>query len=1570
MAKSLQQLLTEYDKTNKEISFTEFVDKETRGQEKTSGARALVVDSNYLNPLVENASLEKEKTYTTFRGDELIKNAPETTLTQTVKQSIPQEPRRIVADITDMLVGGTASLAYDVGSFFNISDIKLPDKFKTKVKDSYQIAMGETFGYDILEAQQDEDGEYKYDLQKPETITGNLTSTLTAFYGSFKKGQNPIKALTTPKPKKGRPPKEDSPAYFKQLKKQRRIGTAQNLAAAEFAGQIVLDPEEGRLAYDLGKWAGQNDIILLDTIFEYLDLEDPAEQSAMENRLGLLTESLTTGGIIVGGFNLFIKTLQGIRAGGSVAINQFKKTANAGRENTNAFQVKEELKPNKVFEPTKLPSLIENSVFGQATQSTVDFVRKVVAQGFTSKGIKSEKMFSIINQADNAKIATAQSTLDTVARIEYGLRRAAKEIASNPLSRKNRNAYDELNNKFRAYLTGSVKLTELPKYLQPIAQKIRTDVDKLSKKMTTGRGADYISEELQNTIKNNVGTYLRKTYEIFENPQWSPSRAVKLDAINYIAKSLRRTNGYREVKDGATDADRYAEATKRVNKLLKDSKGQTSTNINNSVRTHLNQMFGTKQAEKLFANRKNIAPEIRALLGETTAGTTSVYRTLTTMSNYLTDIKMYDEILAAGQGKYFFDDNIKRANTVKIQGKQFHALEGKYTTPEIAEMFQKQSESKNKYLQAWDKLLVLKGFGQASATVLNNITHIRNTIGQSIIMAENGLNPFGAETSASFKVLVNNFKDIKNQDEAVKELYLKYQRLGLVNQNVKVGEFKRTINEAALGQDQLTGMISNSLTKRGVGAITGGVKKVYKKTEQLYVAEDDLFRIAAYEKELLTLKEANTLVKTKLTTEQLERKAAEIIRDTMPTYDLIPDAAKALRRLPVGNFFAFSAERFRNTFHTYKRGIEEISSGNDVLAKRGFERLAAKTAIGLGGSTAVVESSKLLYGITEEQDKAYKDLLVPTWSKDGSIGYYRNDKGELLFYDLAYTDPDAPVLELIRSSYNELIRTDKPLRDATDILYDATKEGMKTFFKPYVSEALLVQATMDAVFNKGETESGSRIPGWNAAEPNVMDNLSAAFNYTVNTLIPAAYKNIFPDIELGPVKLGKKGNLSELIYREVTDRPQVRRFDGSEKDLNLDLLANTTGFRLYKIDDKSLEVALSFKTRNFSNKRELYKKGLLNDIQYGDTYEDVLDQFIRTNTDYYAASAEFNKAILAAQVLDVDIMYFTKSLQGTNQELNALKGGDLYFDPLKLKAYQLTDIMDKVSSTTNIPDFESFQIQLYKIQEQFSALPLLELPEAAQKLNTKTDFPEREQKFTGGLIDPKFPVSDVAENPASRDIANQLDSFEDIANDKNPYKKDMERLGFNEGKKAAIDNWYATQQKNKRLNSERNAAQYVQAQINRLANRFGIEYSEEALENFNKFKRILSTAESDNRQTTQNKYEQYEGASQDALKNLLDNADKNQIDKEWLQSIDPTQPETWDDGQADTMMLGYILSQKGTDEHVSQILQGNFGTNEKGPVRNLYENNWVRAKFGGEYESINPNSDPEANFKRAMDLNL
>lgn len=77
-----------------------------------------------------------------------------------------------------------------------------------------------------------------------------------------------------------------------------------------------------------------------------------------------------------------------------------------------------------------------------------------------------------------------------------------------------------------------------------------------------------------------------------------------------------------------------------------------------------------------------------------------------------------------------------------------------------------------------------------------------------------------------------------------------------------------------------------------------------------------MWRIAGFNKELDTLRKAYPNRSDAL----LKQEAANIIRDTMPTYDLIAPGIQKLRRLPIGNFFSFTAEQYRNNYNTLLRG--------------------------------------------------------------------------------------------------------------------------------------------------------------------------------------------------------------------------------------------------------------------------------------------------------------------------------------------------------------------------------------------------------------------------------------------------------------------------------------------------------------------------------------------------------------------------------------------------------------------------------------------------------------------------
>ena len=84
----------------------------------------------------------------------------------------------------------------------------------------------------------------------------------------------------------------------------------------------------------------------------------------------------------------------------------------------------------------------------------------------------------------------------------------------------------------------------------------------------------------------------------------------------------------------------------------------------------------------------------------------------------------------------------------------------------------------------------------------------------------------------------------------------------------------------------------------------------------------------------------------------LEQQAAQITRDVMPTYDMIPAGFRALRYSPWGNYFSFHAERFRNTVKTYKQGYKEINSDNEIIR----QDTLIKTILGV---PQLIDSSKI-----------------------------------------------------------------------------------------------------------------------------------------------------------------------------------------------------------------------------------------------------------------------------------------------------------------------------------------------------------------------------------------------------------------------------------------------------------------------------------------------------------------------------------------------------------------------------------------------------------------------------------
>ena len=79
---------------------------------------------------------------------------------------------------------------------------------------------------------------------------------------------------------------------------------------------------------------------------------------------------------------------------------------------------------------------------------------------------------------------------------------------------------------------------------------------------------------------------------------------------------------------------------------------------------------------------------------------------------------------------------------------------------------------------------------------------------------------------------------------------------------------------------------------------------------------------------------------------------------------------------------------------------------------------------------------------------------MPEWSKNSNIAFKRDALGNVQYVDLSYTDPDAPVLDIVRASLNEIFDPEVPYEQVTDKLANSVLEGAKALAKPFYGSAL------------------------------------------------------------------------------------------------------------------------------------------------------------------------------------------------------------------------------------------------------------------------------------------------------------------------------------------------------------------------------------------------------------------------------------------------------------------------------------------------------------------------------------
>jgi hypothetical protein len=1162
--------------------------------------------------------------------------------------------------------------------------------------------------------------------------------------------------------------------FKKALPKRKPKPFVETLVAAEVGSQIAFDPlEESLLEMIAGAVLPGNDKAI-DDIESYIKGDE--EDSRLKNRMLLFGDGLAGAGVFhYAGKGLkniklkdrFISLLNKIRSSDADTQNKFIDILqNSSSENAITGRValknrRKEIEDGTVKDLGDFEALQPSKM----TRSELDlqfnknpFIRKLETirkKLFTNRGNKTLRMQEKFLKGENVK----EMYQDKIANIGYNLENIYQEITEQVKNSKGlKTQIDEVLFKddrlptvitSKRYSAGrsqkqafEQKLKKLPKELQGPVREARELQDSLSLMMLdTG----YLTKAQKKIYLDSLGFYVRRSYKMFEDPNYVPNKTVLKDAEDYLAEQVK--------KEGITDPDVIKE---RVEAQIKDF---SDINGRNSFGANLEKFDKIKK--QILIGRKEIPKEIRAFLGEIDDPIEKFVHSATKLSKLVQDAKFYDETFEDGIGIYFRrnKEGIFRNTIPEGYGK----LSGMHTSKELLQYFsvhkdlsQKALEAENLGGQIYRNLLLLKGTSQAAKTVWSHTTHVKNVAGGMHMSLANGVNVFDAKQTYD---IIKTLRARTSGDKALQEFHEELSEFGLLNKGIIARDLKGLT-------DDISKVKTGNITKGITGAADWtfektGIKKLAEKAQNAYIAEDDFFKINMYIREEKNLTKINNMLpdNMKKSAREIKEDSARIVRDVLPNYDLVPEYFKSVRRFPLaGRFFSFMSESVRISAGTLRNVREDFFKGQDLIEqgakeageayqKKATQRLASFSLFAIGGGKVASETSQALSGLGQDTVDAIKEFL-PDYMQNSNIIVSVGDDGTPMVSNLsswdAYDYPKKPFQIMIPKIFDKNISNEDFMSELLSSLVTET-------VSPFLGESIIAEPIYDYVFAGGR-DKNNRLMKYNFM----------GTTYQYNDTGSATDK-----IENLPILMGK---LMESITPGSIDRlfDYTKTFGKDQTKYGQDIyeldqfMKFATGWGTSPLNTEYLENVFKFKSSDFSKEKDNRSRRLYNGLGEKLDYDKFVNNYIKENNEYYKNVSKFHKLNKAAEKFNINTLPLMKEAGLSKMDRVSIYADR--FEPLGLGA----NLKKQISNADTEGKYIDVIQSINDIDNMYGNFPLMTSPENYKK--EKEELSElrsllRENYKTGGI------VPNVQEDPADR-----VDPFTGL-----PYSEQMDRLGFSKG---------------------------------------------------------------------------------------------------------------------------------------------------------------------------------------------
>jgi len=898
----------------------------------------------------------------------------------------------------------------------------------------------------------------------------------------------------------------------------------QGIASGVAVDQILYDGEDNlaNVLDDAGLAEAEG---IAKDLIEFFSVEK--DDGTLERRAKLIAEGVVLGGafeVILGGTGAAIKAAKAKFGRNITDLNTDEKSELI-------VDYLKEARETVAYRATPQPVDYSETAEGvaQVAQQNSSAIRRFMQQMFSSRGYFTPKAYNAFNDAQYAQRQVVAQAENISNRLQQAIRNIGDEVDSL-----------ELVERINKALAGEELEVPLPASIAKEIEQARELIDEMSGRLIN---SSIPNDEFREVIAENAGSYIRRSYRLFEDTGYKPSANVRSNAREYIANAILNK------KEDISIEQAYQEADGVISNILGKVEGEEKV---------FEYFEGLRRVNtEILQGRKDIPDPIRALMGEITEPSENIVLTVSKMARLVETNKFFEAVNNLGAENYIFDSAIIR-DGVKydelITGTN-SVLDGKYTTKEILTAL-KEKESVliegdgGAIGNLYRNFLTLKGGSQLVKTVYSHVTHLRNVLGGAQFGLANGTNPFGREGLQTLSVLKNRIS--QGGDEALDEMYQRYLRLGIINTNVRVNEFRALLDT---GFESKAGTFAQKISEKLKGY--GLSAEAQKLPEEVYMAVDDFYKVTNFEYELDVLKKAFP----DESVEVLEARAADIVQNTFPNYDRVPKGVKAVRYLPIGNFVSFPTEIWRTSANILKQASAEINSGNEVLKARGIRRMAGYGAT-LVGWGAIAEGSAQFAGLTPDEAEAAQYLSETPWSRaprnfvriDGKL--YANDTQFINSYSAVST----PFINAYKAIQDGSLRGESLDR----VLGDAIFEASSALLAPYIEESIFTKAILDIGIAKassdGRTPEGKEIftPGLDNVEKSIK-----AFEHLALAFEPGSIKSL-RDLA---------GSALEVPNRNT----------GQPKDLRAELFTNLTGIRFTELRP---EDALMYSVKNYNYKSQ------------------------------------------------------------------------------------------------------------------------------------------------------------------------------------------------------------------------------------------------------------------------------------------------------------------------------------------------------------------------------------------------